>query len=83
MLRALGSMVVVLAVGVAALLKSMYEPGVLGSAAKLHPLVIVIGATGGAILFGLAGVLLAIPAISIVKVFVSSTHRQLKAYGLI
>jgi predicted PurR-regulated permease PerM len=38
---------------------------------------------GGAILFGLAGVLLAIPTISVFKVFVSSTARQLKAYGLI
>jgi predicted PurR-regulated permease PerM len=74
---------VVLAVGTAELLKNMYEPVVLGSAAKLHPLVIVIGATGGAILFGLVGVLLAIPTISMLKVFVSSTARQLKAYGLI
>ena len=47
------------------------------------PLVVVIGAMGGAILFGLAGVLLAIPTISVFKVFVSSTARQLKAYGLI
>lgn len=74
---------VVLAVAAAELLKNIYEPVVLGSAAKLHPLVIVIGATGGAILFGLVGVLLAIPAISMLKVFVASTTRQLKAYGLI
>jgi hypothetical protein len=37
----------------------------------------------GGILFDLAGVLLAIPVITIFKVFVSSTARQLKAYGLI
>jgi predicted PurR-regulated permease PerM len=43
----------------------------------------VIGALGGAILFGPVGMLLAIPTISVFKVFVSSTARQLKAYGLI
>ena len=37
-------------------------------------------ATG--ILFGLAGLLLAIPTMTIVKAFVSSASRQLKAYGL-
>jgi predicted PurR-regulated permease PerM len=38
---------------------------------------------GGGTLFDLAGVLLAIPMITVFKVFVSSTARQLKAYGLI
>jgi len=45
--------------------------------------VVVIGILGGAILFGVVGVLLAIPTITVVKVLVSSTARQLKAYGLI
>jgi predicted PurR-regulated permease PerM len=45
--------------------------------------VVVIGVAGGAILFGLAGMLLAIPTITVFKVLVSSTARQLKAYGLI
>jgi predicted PurR-regulated permease PerM len=58
------------------------EPLVLGGAAKLHPLVVVIGVLGSGILFGLPGVLLAIPTITIVKAFVSSASRQLKAYGL-
>ena len=44
---------------------------------------VVIGVVGGGILFDLAGVLLAIPTITVFKVFVSSTARQLKAYGLI
>ena len=75
---------VIAAVALAELIKNaVYEPMVLGRAAKLHPLVVVFGAMGGAILFGLAGVLLAIPGISMFKVFVSSTARQLKAYGLI
>ena len=75
---------VIAAVGVAELLKNVfYEPLVLGGAVKLHPLVVVIGVVGGGILFDLAGVLLAIPMITVFKVFVSSTARQLKAYGLI
>ena len=75
---------VLVAVGLAELLKNLvYEPVVLGSAAKLHPLVVVIGAVGGAILFGVVGVLLAVPTISLFKVFVSGTARQLKAHGLI
>lgn len=75
---------VIVAVVFAELLKNViYEPLVLGGAVELHPLVIVIGVFGGAILFGVVGVLLAIPTIVVLKVFVSSTSRQLKAYGLI
>jgi predicted PurR-regulated permease PerM len=75
---------VVAAVAVAEVLKNIfYEPIVLGGAVKLHPLVVVIGIVGGGILFDLAGVLLAIPTITIFKVFISSTARQLKAYGLV
>jgi len=75
---------VIVAVGLAELLKNVfYEPLILGGAVKLHPLVVVIGVVGGGILFDLAGVLLAIPMITVFKVFVSSTARQLKAYGLI
>ena len=75
---------VIVAVGLAELLKNViYEPLVLGGAVKLHPLIVVIGVSGGAILFGAVGMLLAIPTIVVLKVFVSSTARQLKAYGLI
>jgi predicted PurR-regulated permease PerM len=75
---------VIVAVALAELLKNVvYEPVVLGGAVKLHPIVVVIGVLGGAILFGGVGMLLAIPTITVVKVFVSSTARQLKAYGLI
>ncbi len=75
---------VIAAVAVAELLKNIfYEPFVLGGAVKLHPLVVVIGVVGGGILFDFAGVLLAIPVMTVFKVFVSSTLRQLKAYGLI
>jgi len=72
------------AVGAAELLKNiLYEPLVLGGAVKLHPLVVVIGVVGGGILFDLAGVLLAIPVITVFKVLVSSSVRQFKAYGLL
>jgi predicted PurR-regulated permease PerM len=59
------------------------EPLVLGGAAKLHPLVVVIGVLGGGILFGLPGLLLAVPTVTILKAFVSSASFQLKAYGLV
>jgi hypothetical protein len=75
---------VVAAVGAAEVLKNFFfEPVVLGGAVKLHPLMVVIGIVGGGILFDLAGVLLAIPTITIFKVSISSTARQLKAYGLL
>jgi predicted PurR-regulated permease PerM len=75
---------VIAAVGAAELLKNIfYEPLVLGGAVKLHPLAVVIGVVGGGMLFDVAGVLLAIPTITVFKVFVSGTARQLKAYGLI
>jgi predicted PurR-regulated permease PerM len=74
---------VVAAVGLAEVLKNVYEPIVLGGAASLHPLVVLIGVVGGGMLFGIAGMLLAVPAITVFKVFVSSTRRQLKAYGLV
>jgi predicted PurR-regulated permease PerM len=74
---------VLAAVGLAEALKNVYEPIVIGGAARLHPLVVLIGVVGGGILFGLAGMLLAVPAITVFYVFFSSTARQLKTYGLV
>jgi predicted PurR-regulated permease PerM len=75
---------VVVAVILAELIKNVfYEPVVLGAAVKLHPLLIVIGVAGGAILVGPVGMFLAIPTITVVKVFVSSTLRHLTAYGVL
>jgi len=75
---------VVVAVVLGELLKNVvYEPIVLGRAVKLHPLVVVIGVAAGAILFGPAGMLLAIPTITVAKVLVASSARHLTAYGLI
>jgi predicted PurR-regulated permease PerM len=70
---------VIVAVLLAQLLDNVVlEPIVLGSVVKLHPLVVVIGVVGGAILFGTVGMLLAIPALTVFKVLVSSTARQLR-----
>jgi len=75
---------VVVAVALAELLKNVvYEPLVLGGAVKLHPLVVVIGVVGGATLFGPAGMFLAIPTMTVVRVLVASSARHLKAYGLV
>ncbi len=74
---------VIAAVGLAELIKNFfYDPLVVGGAVKLHPLLVVIGVLGGGILFDVAGMLLAIPTITVFKVFISSAARQLKAYGL-
>jgi predicted PurR-regulated permease PerM len=74
---------VIVAVVLGELLKNVvFEPVVVGSAVNLHPLVVVIGVIGGAILFGTVGMLLAIPTMTVFKALVSSTARQLKAYGL-
>jgi predicted PurR-regulated permease PerM len=75
---------VVGAVALAELLKNVvYEPIVLGGAVKLHPLVVVVSVVGAATLFGPAGMFLAIPTITVVRVLVASSARQLKAYGLV
>ncbi|MBK8203572.1 MAG: AI-2E family transporter [Bdellovibrionales bacterium] len=40
----------------------VFQPILLGSSVNLHPLVVILGIMGGSMLFGLAGVLLAVPA---------------------
>jgi len=75
---------VIVAVLLAQLLDNVvFEPVVLGSVVQLHPLVVVIGVVGGAILFGTVGMLLSIPAMTVFRVLVSSTARQLKVHELI
>ena len=74
----------VLGVATIELLKNLLiEPLLLGRTTRIHPLVVLIAVLGGGILFGLVGLLLALPTVTIVKALVSSTSRQLKAYGLI
>ena len=60
----------------------VFEPLVLGDSVKLHPLVVLIGVLTGGLMFGLVGLLLALPTITIFKTLISSASHQLKAYGL-
>jgi predicted PurR-regulated permease PerM len=73
----------VLAVLLAELIKNaVYDPVVLGGAVRLHPVVVIIGFVGGTLMFGVVGAILAVPTLTVFTVFVSSTARHLKAYGL-
>ena len=75
---------VIVAVAFAELIKNViYEPIVLGGAVKLHPIVVALGVVGGAILFGPAGMFLAIPTITVARVLAASSARHLTAYGVI
>jgi predicted PurR-regulated permease PerM len=61
----------------------IFQPLVLGRAVNLHPLVVIIGVTGGSIIGGFWGMLLAIPTIVIFKVVISTVYRQAKEYYII
>ncbi len=61
----------------------VFQPVVVGGAVKLHPLAVFIGIIGGSMLFGFAGLILAIPTIVVVKEIVSTFFRELKDYYLI
>jgi predicted PurR-regulated permease PerM len=62
---------------------ALFQPYVLGSAVDLHPLTVILGVTGGAVIFGFAGMLFAIPTIMVIKVIVSTLFRQFRAYYII
>lgn len=62
---------------------TVFQPIVLGSAVNLHPLVVIIGVMGGSVIFGFAGMLLAIPSIVILKVVTETLFKELKAYRII
>jgi predicted PurR-regulated permease PerM len=62
---------------------ALFQPYVLGSAVDLHPLTVILGVTGGAVIFGFAGMLFAIPAIMVIKVVISTLFRQFRAYYII
>ncbi len=62
---------------------SIFQPLVLGKAVNLHPLVVVIGVTGGSIIAGFWGMLLAIPTIAVFKVIISTVYKQAKEYFII
>lgn len=71
-------------VAIAQTLDNVYfQPIVLGKAVDLQPLLVIFGVMGGSIVFGMAGMLLAIPVIVVVKVVVATLFKELRAYSLI
>ncbi|MEN8136421.1 MAG: AI-2E family transporter [Thermodesulfobacteriota bacterium] len=62
---------------------AIFQPYVLGNAVDLHPLTVVFGVMGGAVIFGFTGMLFAIPAIMIGKVVITTLFRQFRAYDII
>ena len=60
-----------------------FQPVVLGKAVNLHPLVVIVGVSGGSIMFGFTGMLFAIPTIVVLNVVLATIFKQLKAYYII
>lgn len=61
----------------------IFQPFVVGGAVKLHPLAVFIGIIGGSMMFGFAGLILAIPTIVVVKEMVFTLFSELKDYYII
>jgi predicted PurR-regulated permease PerM len=61
----------------------VFQPFVLGSAANVHPLVVVIAIIAGSLIMGLWGMLFAIPTVVVVKTAVATFFKELKAYRII
>jgi predicted PurR-regulated permease PerM len=75
--------VVILVIVVHVLEDVVFQPFVLGSAANVHPLVVIIAIIGGSLIMGLWGVLFAIPAVVVIKTAVATFFKELKAYRII
>jgi predicted PurR-regulated permease PerM len=75
--------VVILVIVVHVLEDVVFQPFVLGSAANVHPLVVIIAIIGGSLMMGLWGVLFAIPAVVVIKTAVATFFKELKAYRII
>lgn len=75
--------VVIVVIIVQLLDNAYFAPVILGKAVNLHPLVVIIGVSGGSILFGFTGMLFAIPSIVIINVVIATVFKQLKAYYII
>jgi predicted PurR-regulated permease PerM len=61
----------------------VFQPFVLGSAANVHPLVVVIAIIAGSLLMGLWGMLFAIPTVVVFKTAVATFFKELKDYRII
>ena len=75
--------VVILVVLVHILDDVVFQPFVLGSAANVHPLVVVIAIIAGSLIMGLWGMLFAIPTVVVVKTAVATFFKELKDYRII
>jgi len=61
----------------------VFQPFVLGSAANVHPLVVVIAIIAGSLIMGVWGMLFAIPTVVVVKTAVATFFKELKDYRII
>ncbi len=61
----------------------VFQPFVLGSAANVHPLVVVIAIISGSLIMGLWGMLFAIPTVVVIKTAVATFFKELKDYRII
>lgn len=59
------------------------KPYVIGKSVNLHPLLVILGVMAGSSLFGVVGMLVAIPVIAIIKVVVTTLYKQLKGFHLL
>jgi predicted PurR-regulated permease PerM len=78
----------ILAVAVCVLIVMMldngiFQPFVVGGAVQIHPLAVFVGIIGGSMMFGFAGLILAIPTIVVVKETVFTLFSELKDYYII
>jgi predicted PurR-regulated permease PerM len=72
----------ILGVAMIELLKNLHlEPLLPGSTTKLHPLAVLFAVLGGDILFGVVGLLLALPTVTISKAMVSSAPISSRPMG--
>lgn len=62
---------------------AIFQPVLVGKAVNLHPLAIVLGVAAGGVGFGVVGVLLAIPALVIIKTGLETLFSGLRDYRLI
>jgi predicted PurR-regulated permease PerM len=61
----------------------VFQPFVLGSAANIHPLVVVVAIIGGSLIMGLWGMVFAVPTVVVVKTAVETLFKELKDYRII
>jgi predicted PurR-regulated permease PerM len=61
----------------------VFQPFVVGGAVQIHPLAVFIGIIGGSMMFGFAGLILAIPTIVVVKETVFTLFSELRDYFII